>query len=144
MKLHSDAGGYRITAYGPGFVRVNEAVLTGTVLLGGDTPATDVEERVPGDLCSATMARLRAHDPEVVIIGTGARHVFLPQELIAPLVRAGIGVEVMSTSAACRTWNILSAEGRRIAALLLPIEEGSRNPLTGAGIGADRQAFRHA
>ena len=126
MKLHSDAGGYRITAYGPGFVSVNEAVLTGTVLLGGDTPATDVEERVPGDLRAATMARLRAHDPEVVIIGTGARHVFLPQELIAPLTRAGIGVEVMSTSAACRTWNILSAEGRRIAALLLPIEEGSR------------------
>lgn len=144
MKLHSDAGGYRITAYGPGFVSVNDAVLTGTVLLGEDTPATDVEERVPGDLCPATMARLLAHDPEVVIIGTGARHVFLPQELIAPLTRAGIGVEVMSTSAACRTWNILSAEGRRIAALLLPIEEGSRNPLTGAGIGADRQAFRHA
>ena len=122
MKLHSDAGGHRITAYGAGFVSVNEAVLTGTVLLGGDTPVTDVEERVPDDLCSATMARLRAHDPEVVIIGTGARHVFLPQELIAPLMRAGIGVEVMSTSAACRTYNILSAEGRRIAALLLPME----------------------
>lgn len=126
MKLHSNAGGHRITAYGAGFVSVNEAVLTGTVLLGGDTPVTDVEERVPGALCSATMARLRAHDPEVVIIGTGARHVFLPQELIAPLTRAGIGVEVMSTSAACRTYNILSAEGRRIVALLLPIEEGSR------------------
>ena len=125
MKLHSDAGGHRITAYGAGFVSVNEAVLTGTVLLGGDTPVTDVEERVPDDLCSATMARLRAHDPEVVIIGTGARHVFLPQELIAPLMHAGIGVEIMSTSAACRTYNILSAEGRRIVALLLPIEEGS-------------------
>ena len=126
MKLHSDAGGHRITAYGAGFVSVNDATFTDTVLLGEGAPATDFRERDPGDLGAATIARLQACDPEVVIIGTGARHVFLPPALIAPLTRAGVGVEVMSTSAACRTYNILGAEGRKVVALLLPIEEEGR------------------
>lgn len=126
MKLHSDrtAAGHRITAYGPGFVTVDGSVFTGTVLLGQDAPATDFEERGPGDLSPATIQRLREQDPEVVIIGTGARHVFPPPGLVAPLTRDGIGVEIMSTSAACRTYNILGAEGRRVVALLLPIEQG--------------------
>ena len=128
MNLHSDhtaAGGHRITAYGAGFVTVDGSTFTGTVLLGQDAPATDFEERGPGDLSAATIQRLRERDPEVVIIGTGARHVFPPHGLVAPLMRDGIGVEVMSTPAACRTYNILGAEGRRVVALLLPIEPGA-------------------
>ena len=126
MKLHSDpaaAGRHRITAYGTGFVSVNETVCTGAVLLGEGTLATDVGERRPGDLSAATVERLRDREPEVVLIGTGARHVFPRSELFAPLFRDGIGVEIMSTPAACRTYNILSAEGRRVVALLLPIEQ---------------------
>lgn len=126
MKLHSDAGGHRITAYGAGFVSVDETTFTDTVLLGEGAPVTDFRERGPGDLDAATIARLRACDPEVVIVGTGARHVFLPPALTAPLMRTGAGVEIMSTSAACRTYNILRAEGRKVVALLLPIEEGGR------------------
>ena len=125
MKLHSDraaAGGHRITAYGTGFVSVNETVCTGAVLLGEDTLATDMEERRPDDLSATTVERLRADEPEVVLIGTGERHVFPQPELFSPLYRDGIGVEIMSTPAACRTYNILSAEGRRVVALLLPIE----------------------
>ena len=128
MKLHADhtaTSGHRITAYGPGFVTVNETTFTATVLVGQDAPATDFEERSPGDLGAATIRRLREQDPEVVIIGTGARHVFLPHGLVAPLMQDGIGVEIMSTSAACRTYNILGAEGRRVVALLLPIEQGT-------------------
>ena len=129
MKLHLDntsAAGHHITAYGAGFVTVNGTMFTGTVLLGNGAPATDFEQRRPDDLNTATIMRLREHDPEVVIIGTGARHVFPSPELFAPLIRDGIGVEIMSTSAACRTYNILSAEGRKVVALLLPIEEENR------------------
>ena len=124
MKLHSDrtaAGGQRITAYGAGFVTINETTFTGTVLLGPDALAADFEEREPDDLNAATIEQLREQDPELAIIGTGSRHVFLSPGLLAPLTRAGIGVEIMSTSAACRTYNILSAEGRKVVALLLPI-----------------------
>lgn len=125
MKLHSDgvaAGGHRITAYGRGFVTVNETTFTTTVLLGQGTLAIDFAERRPDDLSTATIERIREQDPEVVIIGTGSRHVFPAREILASLTYSGIGVEVMSTSAACRTYNILSVEGRRVVALLLPIE----------------------
>ena len=127
MKLHSDpaTSRQRITAYGAGFVIVNEATLTGTVMVGSDAHATDFEERGPDDLSAATIKRLCELSPEVVIIGTGSRHVFPSPELLAPMTRAGIGVEVMSTSAACRTYNILSGEGRKVVALLLPIEQRS-------------------
>ena len=127
MKLHSDAGtagGQRITAYGAGFVTVEGITFTGTVLLGQGVHATDFGEREPDDLSAVTIERIRELGPEVVIMGTGSRHVFPSPALLAPLTRAGIGVEVMSTSAACRTYNILSAEGRRVVALLLPIGQG--------------------
>ena len=127
MKLHTDAGaagGQRITAYGAGFVSVEEVTFTGTVLLGQGTHATDFDERGPDELSVATVERIRERRPEVVIIGTGSRHVFPSPGLLAPLSRAGIGVEVMSTPAACRTYNILAAEGRNVVALLLPIEHG--------------------
>ena len=127
MKLHSDAGaarGQRITAYGTGFVAVDEDRFTGTVLIGRGSNATDFDERRPDELGTATIERIRERHPEIVIIGTGARHVFPSPEVLAPLSRAGIGVEVMSTPAACRTYNILSAEGRGVVALLLPTEQG--------------------
>ena len=129
MKLHSDtgtAGGQRITAYGDGYVTVEATTFTGTVLLGQGAHAADVDERCPDELSSATIERIRGLSPEVVLMGTGSRHVFPSPALLAPLTRSGIGVEVMSTSAACRTYNILIAEGRKVVALLLPIEQGER------------------
>jgi uncharacterized protein len=56
----------------------------------------------------------------VVIFGTGARQRFPHPRLVAPLARARIGVEVMATGAACRTYNILMGEGRRVVAVILP------------------------
>ena len=126
MKLHSDNSGvtgHLVTGYGAGFVAVNGTLFTATILLGEGELATDFEECEPGDLSPATVARLRALDPEVVVVGTGARHVFPAPGLFAPLIRDGIGLEIMSTSAACRTYNILSGEGRKVVALLLPIGE---------------------
>jgi uncharacterized protein len=59
--------------------------------------------------------------PEVVIIGTGKTQVFLPLATQAHFYRRNIGFEVMSTDAACRTFNVLVSEGRRVVAALLPI-----------------------
>jgi len=63
---------------------------------------------------------LASDAPEVLLVGTGARLRFLPRETIAPLLAVGIGVEVMDTQAAARTYNILMAEGRRVVAALIP------------------------
>ena len=60
-----------------------------------------------------------ALEPEIVLLGTGDRQHFPHPRLLAPLTERRIGVEVMDTRAACRTFNILVAEGRRVAAALV-------------------------
>ena len=57
--------------------------------------------------------------PEIILLGSGRKLRFPSPALFAGLIRAGIGVEVMDTPAACRTYNILAAEGRRVAAALI-------------------------
>ena len=61
--------------------------------------------------------------PEIVILGTGAAQRFPRQELSRALTAAGVGVEIMDSRAACRTYNILMSDGRRVAAALLMIEK---------------------
>ena len=58
-------------------------------------------------------------EPQLVILGTGEQQQFPKTELYATLLNQGVGVEVMSTPAACRTYNILVSEGRNVAAALL-------------------------
>ena len=70
-------------------------------------------------LAPAHFEALVALAPELVLIGTGPRLRFPAAELTAPLVQAGIGFEVMDLRAACRTYNVLRAEERRVAAALL-------------------------
>jgi len=66
----------------------------------------------------------RAADaPEVILIGTGLHQRFLAPDLLHPLLALGAGIEIMSTQAAARTYNILMAEGRRVVAALLPCKE---------------------
>jgi uncharacterized protein len=120
LKLHADARTAlnTVTAYGPGFIEINKVRHTAAVVL---TP-----ERVDAwaiesfdTLAESDFARLRALDPEVVLLGTGTRQRFPHPRLSRSLADAHIGLEVMSTAAACRTYNILMAEGRKVAAALL-------------------------
>ena len=74
----------------------------------------------PADLTPADFEALLALQPELVIFGSGTRHRFVAQSLMLALIERGIGVETMDTPAACRTYNVLVAEGRSaVAALLL-------------------------
>ena len=64
--------------------------------------------------------RLADIEAEVIILGTGSSLVFPPQSLTLPLINKGIGLEIMDTPAACRTYNILAADGRKpLAGLIL-------------------------
>ncbi|WP_025770922.1 Mth938-like domain-containing protein [Thioalkalivibrio sp. HK1] len=123
MKLHSESRAkQRINAYGTGSITVNDQIFTGTIVLGADEVITDSPEKGIEDLGESTCERLRTLEPELVIVGTGEKHRILPATLFASLMSEGIGVDVMSTPAACRTFNILGSEGRKVIALLLPIE----------------------
>lgn len=81
-----------------------------------DWPPQSFEELAP-----AHFEALAALQPELVLFGSGERLRFPPPRLTTALVQHGIGLEVMDTGAACRTYNILMAEGRNVAAALLMI-----------------------
>jgi len=73
------------------------------------------------DLGQEHMAELMALEPEIILLGTGERARFPHARLLAMAAERRIGVEVMDIAAACRTFNILSAEGRKVAAALLMV-----------------------
>jgi uncharacterized protein len=77
-----------------------------------------------GGLAPAHFERVAASRPEVVIFGSGMRLRFPPAPLLRPLIQAGIGIETMDTSAACRTYNVLASEGRSVLAALLLADPG--------------------
>ena len=74
---------------------------------------------LPAELTPAHFARIAALKPEVVIFGSGPRLQFVAPALQRSLIELRIGVETMDTAAACRTYNVLASEGRRVLAALL-------------------------
>ena len=120
MKLHlAQAADLRLfSGYGPGYVSVNQVRHENAVVV---TPQTVMEWRVNSfdALTVADFAFIGETKPEVVVFGTGETQRFPPPDLARALAETGVGVEVMDTRAACRTYNILAAEGRRVAAAVL-------------------------
>ena len=109
---------HRFTAYGEGYVQVNGQRRETSVLVTPER-VLDWAPAAFAELAEAHFEVLAALAPEVVLLGTGSRLRFPPPRLAAPLARAGIGLEVMDVQAACRTFNILAAEERQVAAALL-------------------------
>jgi uncharacterized protein len=119
MKFHlSQATGNVVTGAGPGWVRVGSREYRTSLVLTADTIA-DWAPTGFDVLAEEHFGTVLELAPDVVLLGTGASIRFPHPRLIRALTDAGIGVEVMDTPAACRTFNILVAEGRRVAAALL-------------------------
>jgi len=110
--------GNLITGYGDGHVLVNGERYTGSLLLTADECLPWAAASFDA-LALAHFEPLVALGPDLVLLGTGARLRFPAAALTAPLVHAAIGLEVMDLRAACRTYNVLRAEERRVAAALL-------------------------
>jgi uncharacterized protein len=115
----STSGSNVIRAYGNGEIRVNETVYRGALILSATTVIVDANIQNLDDLIALGSARTLALEPELVLLGTGVRQIFPAASFGAQFLRAGIGFEVMDTSAACRTFNVLVGEQRRVAAMLL-------------------------
>ena len=99
-------------------IRVSGESYTNTIALTPGQMLPDWPARPVADLSIDDFYALLGENPELVIIGTGATNVFPPRELVFAFARRGIGLEVMDTAAAARTFNVLAGEGRRIAAIL--------------------------
>ena len=120
MKLHlaGNEGRHLFSGYGPGYVAVNSVRYEHSVLVSPEAVAEWPVEDF-GTLEAADFAFIGQQRPEIVILGTGARQRFPAPELARALAASGAGVEVMDTQAACRTYNILVAEGRKVVAAIL-------------------------
>ncbi|HMD30007.1 MAG TPA: MTH938/NDUFAF3 family protein [Steroidobacteraceae bacterium] len=108
-----------IRAYGGGELHVNDATYRGAVILSASTVLSEPDIQKLDDLIGIETPRVLALEPELVLLGTGTVQVFPPASFGAQFLRAGIGFEVMDTGAACRTFNVLVGERRRVVAMLL-------------------------
>ena len=115
----SSSATHVIRGYAVGELRIDNVTYRETVLVSASTVATLPELRNVDDLTLLDQSRILALEPEIVLLGTGRLQVFPPALLRASFLGAGIGFEVMDTGAACRTFNVLAAEQRRVVALLL-------------------------
>lgn len=120
MKLHADRpNSQTIQAYGDGWIAVNGEKIWRSVLLSSAGDRADWPCERFDDLQADHFDRLHAYQPEVVIFGSGRKLRFVHPSLHATLMSQRVGVETMDTLAACRTFNILAQEGRRVVAALL-------------------------
>lgn len=120
MKFHLQTPAANVvTGFGEGWVRIGADEYREGVVILPDRVVTGWASAGFDALAAEDLAQLLALEPEIVLLGTGARQRFPHPRLLAPLNEKRIGVEVMDTRAACRTFNILVAEGRRVAAALV-------------------------
>jgi uncharacterized protein len=118
LQASRPSGVNAITGYGEGYVMVNGERRASSVVVLADRVEDWSVERFDA-LTVEDFRFLQELGVEIVLLGTGPRQRFPHPRLTAELAQAGIGLEVMDVQAACRTYNILVAEERRVAAALL-------------------------
>jgi uncharacterized protein len=110
---------YRISSYDPGSVTINEAVYRQSLIL----TAQEIQSPWPvtslADVDAASLAPVFDSNPSVVLLGTGERQQFPEAKIFALFGQQGVGLEVMDNGALCRTFNILVAEDRAVAAAII-------------------------
>jgi uncharacterized protein len=121
MRFTQDSGSAAnlIRAYGNGELRINDEVYRSAILVSASAVQVAADIRDMEDLARLDPSRILALDPELVLLGTGQRQIFPAASFRAQFLSAGIGLEVIDTGAACRTFNVLVAEQRRVVALLM-------------------------
>ena len=108
-----------IRSYKPGQITVNETVYSKSVIIAPQALITDWPPQSLGDLTADHLKSLLKHKPDLILLGTGLKHQFPSSALLSIIYQAHIGLEIMSTEAACRTYNILADEGRNVLAGLI-------------------------
>lgn len=121
MKLQSDphSGTNTITGYGDGYVEINKTPFKHAVLISSDGTISEWPIKTFQALEPSHFEQMVALKPELILIGTGIKQRFPKPELLKSLISAKIGFEIMNSQAACRTYNILVGEGRRVLLALI-------------------------
>ena len=119
--LDDSSDGLPIQHYAEGQVTIGQKIYRGSLILMPDRVIPDWPPDSVEELQTEDLDLLADLAPEILILGTGRQQRFLHPSLLQPLMQAHIGFEAMATPAACRTYNILMSEGRRVAAALFMI-----------------------
>ncbi|MBU1214590.1 MAG: Mth938-like domain-containing protein [Gammaproteobacteria bacterium] len=121
MALHLEKVSHlkTFTGHGVGFVTVNDKRYEQAVVVTASTVRTDWHATDFASLTAEHFDYFLEMRPEVLLIGTGRKQQFAHPQLLQNLMRAGFGIEFMDTPAACRTYNILVAEDRKVVAAIL-------------------------
>lgn len=121
LTLDTPTGINLVTHLGPDGIRVGERALTRSFIVSAAELREEWAVTDPGGLSLESLAPALALGPEILVLGTGDRICFPASQVFAALAERGIGLEVMDTAAACRTYNVLVGEERPVvAALILP------------------------
>lgn len=121
MKLHANQTQHlqTITAYDDNGVEINAARFHHSLIVVPEESPIPWDVRAFDALSAESFVPVSQVNPDVVILGTGERQRFVHPRLIAALTSRRIGVECMDNQAACRTYNILMSEGRKVALALI-------------------------
>jgi uncharacterized protein len=111
----------KITAYTDTQIFINDQPYTTSLIITRQQVFTDWAAACPADFNIETLERLLSFRPELIILGTGQKTVFPNPEIMVKCSEAGVGFEVMDSASACRTYNVLLSEERKVVAgLLMP------------------------
>ena len=120
MQLDIDStSSTQIKSYQAGTICINDTFYEDSIII---TPQQVIAPWPPQSIEELTAEHLQGIlqlSPELVIIGSGEKHKFLSATLLRPFIEQKIGVEIMNTPAACRTFNLLAAENRNVAAAII-------------------------
>ena len=108
-----------IRSHSPTEIRIGARILRCSCLLSAVELIEDWSPRAVAELKAEHFAAAFAWQPEIILLGAGARQQFPAKEIYTAILSRGIGFEVMDTGAACRTFNVLVSESRRVAAGLI-------------------------
>lgn len=119
LDLDENRSTYQIRAYKPGSIKINETTYTQSVIIAPHKLIDYWQPQQVDELNTQSLSPIITLKPDILLIGTGEKLIFLSIDLYGDLLNQGIGVEVMDTSAACRTFNALSSEERNVVAALI-------------------------
>lgn len=119
LALDENTAKYQIRAYEPGKIKINDQEFTQSLIVSANELIHPWAPQNIKELTSEHLLAVLPLKPEVLLLGTGEQPAFLPVDLYGELINHGIGVEVMHTAAACRTYNALTSENRLVAAALV-------------------------
>lgn len=119
LDLDNNQSHYQIRAYQKGSLKVNDKIITTSIIITANELIENWQPRTITELTADSLQPVITLKPDILLIGTGSALVFPAPAIYGHIINLGIGVEIMDTSAACRTFNALTAENRRVAAALI-------------------------